>query len=70
MRGSGFEMGLGKFSRPLLEVGVIEMPKAGVDTNRRVEVPPYAGLLQLRVTGVVVGVLIDIRWVADKVEVT
>jgi len=45
------------------------MPNAGLDTTRRVEVPPGAGVLRLLVTGVAVGVFIDCCCVADGVEV-
>jgi hypothetical protein len=62
-------MGVGRFSRPVRGVGVIAMPNAGLDSARRVAVPPGAGVLQLLVTSVAVGVLIDCRWVADRVEV-
>jgi len=37
-------MGVGRFSRPLREVGVIALPNEGLDTTRRVEVPPGAGV--------------------------
>jgi len=63
-------MGVGRFSRPWRGVGVITMPNAGLDTTRRVEVPPGAGVLRLLVSGVAVGVFIDRRCVADRVEVT
>ena len=69
-RASGFGMGVGRFSRPRREVEVITMPDAGLDTTRRVEVPPGAGVLRLVVPGVAVGVLIDCRCVAYGVEVT
>ena len=69
-RASGFGMGVGRFSRPLRGVGVLAMPDAGLDTTRRVEVPSGAGVLQLLVPGVAVGVIIDRRCVADGVEVT
>jgi len=46
------------------------MPDAGLDTMRRVEVPPGAGVLWLLVPGVAVGVFVDRRCVADGVEVT
>jgi hypothetical protein len=49
---------------------VITMPDTGLDTTRRVEVPPGAGVLRLRVCGVRVGVFVDHRCVADGVEVT
>jgi len=64
-------MGVGRFSRPLREVGVLAMPDAGLDTTRRIEsvceVPLGAGVLQLLVPGVGVGVSIDCRCVADGV---
>jgi len=73
-RASGLGMGVGRFSRPLGRVGVLPMPHAGQDTTRRVEsvgkVLPAAGVLQLCVPGVAVGVFIDCRSVADGVEVT
>jgi len=69
-RASGLGMRVGRFSRPLRGVGVIAMPNAGLDTTRRVAVPPGAGVLRLLVTGVAVGVFIDRRCVADGVEVT
>jgi hypothetical protein len=72
-RASGFGMGVGRFSRPLRGVGVLAMPDAGLDTTRRVEsvfvIPLGAGVLRLLVPGVVVGVIIDRRCVADGVEV-
>jgi hypothetical protein len=40
---------------------VIAMPNAGLDTTRRVEVPPGAVVLRLLVTGVAVGVFIKRR---------
>jgi len=67
---SGLGMREGRFSRPQRGVGVITMPDAGLDTTRRVEVPPGAGLLRLLVPGVAVGVFIDHRCVAAGVEVT
>jgi hypothetical protein len=69
-RASGLGMGVGRFSRPLRGVGVIPMPNAGLDTTQRVAVPPGAGVPRLLVTGVVVGVFIDRRCVADGVEFT
>jgi len=73
-RASGLGMGVGWFSRPLRGVGVLAMPDAGLDTTQRVEsvckVPPGAGVLRLLVTGVAVGVFIDLRSVADGVEAT
>ena len=48
---------------------MITMPDAGLDTTRRVEVPPGAGVLRLLVPGVAVGVFIDCQCVADRVEV-
>jgi hypothetical protein len=67
---SGLGMGVGRFSRPLRGVGVIAMPNAGLDTMRRIAVPPGAGVLRLLVTGVAVEVFIDLRCVVDWVEVT
>jgi len=71
---SGLGMGVVRFSRPLRAVGVLAMPDAGLDTTQRVEsvckVPPRAGVLRLLVPGVVVGVFIDHRSVADRVEAT
>jgi len=67
---SGFGMGVGRFSRPLREVGVIAMPNTGLDTTRRVEVPPGAGVLRLLVTSVAVGVCIDRRCLEHRVEIT
>jgi hypothetical protein len=71
-RASGLGMGVGRFSRPLRGVGVLAMPDSGLDTTRRVEsvckVPPGAGVLQLLVTGVEVGVVIDCRSAADGVK--
>jgi hypothetical protein len=49
---------------------VIAMPNAGLDTTRRVEVPPSAVVIRLLVTGMAVGVVTDHRCVADGVEVT
>jgi len=46
------------------------MLDAGLDTTRRVEVPPGAGVLRLLVPSVAVGVFIDRRCVGDGVEVT
>jgi hypothetical protein len=71
---SGFELGVGRFSRPLRGVRVLAMPDAGLDTTRNVEsvsmVPLGPGVLRLLVPGVAVGIIIDHRWVADGVEVT
>jgi len=69
-RASGLGMGVARFSRPWRGVGVITMPDAGLDTTRRVEVPPGAGLLRLLVPGVAVGVFVDCRCLAYGVEVT
>jgi hypothetical protein len=69
-RASGLGMGVGMFSRPRRGVGVITMPDAGLDTTRRIEVPPGAGVQRLLVPGVAVGVFVDRRCVADGVEVT
>jgi len=64
-RASGLGMGVGRFSRPRRGVGVITMPDARQDTTRSVEVPPGAGVLQMLVPSVAVGVLIDRCCVAD-----
>jgi hypothetical protein len=69
-RASGLGMGVGRFSIPRRGVGVITMPDVGLDTTRRVEVPPGAGVLRLVVPGVAVGVFVDRQCVADGVEVT
>jgi hypothetical protein len=66
---SALGVGVGRFSRQLRGVGVIAMPNAGLDTMRRVEVPPGASVLRLLLTSVVAGVVIDRRCVADGVEV-
>ena len=53
---------------------MLAMHDAGLETTRLVEsvciVPLGAGVLQLPVPGVAVGVIIDPRCVADEVEVT
>jgi hypothetical protein len=73
-RASGFGMGVARLSRPLRGVGVLAMPDVGLDTTRRVEsvcvIPLGAGMLRLLVPGVAVGVIVDCRCVADRVEVT
>jgi hypothetical protein len=46
------------------------MPNAGLDTTRRVEVPPDDDVLRLLVTSMGVGVFIYYHCVADGVEVT
>jgi len=70
-RASGLAMGVvGRFSRPWRGVGVGTMPDVGLDTTRRVDVPPGAGVLRLLVPSVAVGVFIDQSCVADRVEVT
>jgi hypothetical protein len=70
---SGFEMGVGRFSRPLRAVGVLAMPDVGLDTTRRVEsvcvIPLGGGVLRLLLRGMAVGVILDRRCVADGVEV-
>jgi hypothetical protein len=68
-RASGLGMGVGRLSTHQSGVGVITMPDAGLDTTRRVDVPPGSGVLRLLVPGVAVGVFIDRRCVADRVEV-
>jgi hypothetical protein len=66
---SGFGMGVGRFSRPPTEVGVITMTDSGLDTMRHVEVFPDAGVLPLLSPGMAVVVYIDRRCVVDWVEV-
>jgi len=67
-------MVVGRFSSPLRGVGVLAMLDAGLDKTRRVEsvciVQLGAGVLRLLVPGMAVGVIIDRRCVADRVEVT
>jgi len=67
-------MGVGRFSRPLGGVGVLAIPDAGLDMMLRVEslcvIPLGALVLRLLVPGVAVGVIIERRCVADRVEVT
>jgi hypothetical protein len=74
VRASGFGMGVGRFSRLLRGVGVLAMPDVGLDTTRHVQsvsvIPLGAGVLRLPVPGVAVGVIIDRRCGADRVEVT
>jgi hypothetical protein len=69
-RVSGFGIKLGRFSRPWRQVGVITMPHAGQGKMRRVEVPPRAGVIRLRVSLVTVAVFIDCPCVEDRVQVT
>jgi len=70
---SGLGMGVVRFSRPLRGVGVPAMLDARLDPTRCVEsaweVPPYAGVLQLLLPSIAVGVFIDRRCVFDGVEV-
>jgi len=68
-RASLLGMGVGRFSRPLRGVGMIAMPDSGLDTTRPHELPLGAGVLLLYVPSVAVGVFIDRRCVADRVEV-
>ena len=53
---------------------MLAMPDARLDTTQRIEfvciVQLGAGVLQLLVPSVAVGVIIDCRCVVDKVEVT
>jgi hypothetical protein len=67
-------MGVGGFSRPLREVGVLAMPDAGLDTTQRVEsvgvILLGTGVLRLHVPSVAGGVIIDRHCVVDGVEVT
>jgi hypothetical protein len=61
-------MGVGRISRLLRGVGVIAMPNTGLDTTRRVDVPPGAGVLQLLAIGMKVRVFMDCRCVADGMD--
>jgi hypothetical protein len=70
VRASGFGIGVGRFSRPQRGVRVLTMSDAGLDTMRRVEVPPGAGVLRLLVPSMAVGVFVDRRCVADGVDAT
>jgi hypothetical protein len=71
---SGLGMGVGRFSGPQREVGVLTMPDAKLDTTQCVEsvckVTLGTGVLRLLVPSMVVGVIIDRRCVADGVTVT
>jgi len=69
-RATEFGTGVGRFSRPLREVGVIAIPDAELDTMQQVAVLSGAGVLQRPVPRRVVGVFIARRSVADGVEVT
>jgi len=68
--GCGFANGVRRFSRLLRGLGVIAMPDSGLDPTRRTEVPLGAGVVQLLVPSVVVGVFIDHHCVADGVGFT
>jgi len=74
VRAFGLWMRVGRFSRPLREVGVLAMPDAGLDTTPHLEsvceIPPGAGVEWLLVPGVAVGVFIDRHCAAGGVEVT
>jgi len=65
-----FGIGVGWFSWPLGGVGVKTMPDAELDTTRCFEVPLCPGVQRLIVPGVEVGVFIDLRCLADRVDVT
>jgi hypothetical protein len=73
-RASGLGMRVDRCSRRLRGVGVLEMPDAELDTTRCVQsvcvIPLGAGVLRQRVSTRVVGVIIDHRWVANRVEST
>jgi hypothetical protein len=73
-RASGLGMRVGRVSRLLRGVGVLAMPGAGRYTKQRVEsvcvIQLGADVLQLRVPGGAVGVIIDRPCAADRVEVT
>jgi hypothetical protein len=68
-RDSRLSIGVRWFSRPLIEMGEIEMPNAGQNETRCIEVPPGAGVLQLLVPSIAVAVFVDRYCVADRVEV-
>ena len=72
-RASGLGMGVHWFSKLLGGVGVLAMPDAGLHSMPPVEsvceVPLWAEVLQMIVSGVAVGVYIDCRSVADVAEV-
>jgi len=67
-------MGVGRFPRPLREVGAQAMPDVGLDITRHVEsfciVPVGAGVLPLRVPAVAVEVIINSHCAADEMDVT
>jgi len=71
---SCIEMGVNRLSRPLRVVGKLPMLDARPNTMQRVEsvsvVLPGAGLLQLVVPSIAVGVRIDHCCVPDGVEAT
>jgi len=66
----GLQMGVGRVSRPLRRVGGLAMPDAGLHTKRCVEsvceVLLGDGVLRLLVPGVAVRVIIDPRFVLDR----
>ena len=70
---SGLDLGVGRFPRPRRGVGVLTMPKAGLDTTRRVEsvseVLSGTGVLRLLLLGVAVEGIIDCCYVATGVDV-
>jgi len=67
-------MGVGRFSRPGSGVGMLAMQDARLDPMRQIESdcndPPGAGVLQLLICGIVVGVIIDHSSAVDGVTVT
>ena len=71
---SGLAMGVGRFSRLLGGMVVLEMPDARLNTTQWVdsacEVPPGGGVLRLLVSGIAVGIFIDLHCVVGGVEVT
>jgi hypothetical protein len=71
-RPAGLGMGVGRVSRRLRGVGVLAMLDAGLHTMQHVEsvckVPQGAGVLRLLVRSGAVGVCIDSRSVAQRVE--
>jgi hypothetical protein len=69
-RASGFGFRVCRFSKPPTGVAVIAMADLGQDTTRCIEDPPRVGELGMLVPSVAVGVYIDCRCEADRVEVT
>jgi len=66
-------MGVGRFSRLVIGVGMLAMPDAGLNTTRRTEsvseARPGAGVVRLLVPCLAVGVFIECLYVAERMEV-